>query len=172
MKNTRKNIFLALLIAVGIVLGIFENSLPVPIPVPGAKLGLANIVQLVIIVMIGYREAVFVAIIRTLVVAIGTGSVSALMYSMPSAIVSTVFMIIFYRFLRNKFSIMGISIVGALTHNLTQIVIACLILSNFRIAIYYPYMALISLVSGYFTGVAVYFFKKNTVSILSFEERE
>lgn len=170
MKNTKKNIFLALLIAIGIVLGIIENSLPVPIPVPGAKLGLANIVQLVVIVMIGYREAVFVAILRTLIVAVGTGGFSALMYSLPSAVMSTLIMIVFHRYFRNKFSIMGISIIGALTHNLTQIIVACIILNNIRIAVYYPYMALISLVSGYFTGLAVYFFKKNTANILNFEE--
>lgn len=166
MKNTRKNIFLALLIAVGIVLGIVENSLPVPIPVPGAKLGLANIVQLAVIVMIGYKESLLTAFLRTFIVSVGTGNFSGLMYSLPSAIMSTLFMIAAYNFFRNKFSLMGVSIIGALVHNLTQIIVACLIMNNFRIAVYYPYMALISLFTGYFTGLAVYFFEKNASPII------
>ena len=98
MKSTRKIIFLALLIAIGVVLGIVENSLPVPIPIPGAKLGFANIIQLIVIVLLGYKESLLTAFLRTFIVAIGTGNFSGLIYSLPSAIFSTIAMITIYNF--------------------------------------------------------------------------
>ncbi|MDO5707419.1 MAG: Gx transporter family protein [Andreesenia angusta] len=166
MKSTRKIIFLALLIAIGVVLGIVENSLPVPIPIPGAKLGFANIIQLIVIVLLGYKESLLTAFLRTFIVAIGTGNFSGLLYSLPSAIFSTIAMITIYNFFKDKFSLMGISIIGALIHNLTQILVAVAIMNNIRIAVYYPYMALVSLFTGYFTGIAVYFFVKNSKKII------
>lgn len=169
MKDNKRKILIAMLTSIGIILGIIENSLIIPLPIPGAKLGLANIIQLVSIFNIGYKESFFIAILRTIVVAIGTGSFSNLIYSLPSAFLSTFVMILIYKFLRNKFSIIGISIIGALTHNLTQVLMGCIILNNIKIMIYYPYMAIISLITGYFTGMAVYFFNKN---ILSIKERE
>ena len=168
--NTRKNIFLALLVAIGVVLGILENSFPIPIPVPGAKLGLANIVQLMVIVMIGNREAILIAILRTFIVSLGTGAMSNILYSMPAALISTIAMIFVYKFLKDKFSIMGISIIGALIHNLVQIFVACILLSNIKIIFYYPYMAIVSLFSGYFTGLVVYFFQKNTTNMFKFRK--
>ncbi|MDU1583688.1 MAG: Gx transporter family protein, partial [Peptoniphilus harei] len=62
MRNNRKLIYLSLLSALGIVLGLFESVIPLPVAIPGARLGLSNIVVLVTIVAIGYKEGFFVSI--------------------------------------------------------------------------------------------------------------
>lgn len=172
MNKTRKMIFLALLISIGMVLGIVESYLPMPMPIPGAKLGLSNVVQLIVIAVYGYREGLAVAVIKSLLVSIGTGNMSGLMYGLPAALMSTLVMVVTYRYLRDKFSLIGISILGALSHNLSQILVATAVLSNFKIIFYYPYMALISIVTGYFIGLTAYFFIRNTRGVVEFRKDE
>lgn len=159
MNNTKKLVVLSLLTSIGIVLGIIENGIPLPIRVPGAKLGLSNVVQLVVIVVIGYREGLTVGILKSLLISVGTGSMGSLLYSLPAAISSTAVMIAVYHFAGKKFSLIGVSVFGALTHNFTQLLVASLIIGNFRIFTYYPFMAIISIFTGYFIGLVSKQFK-------------
>lgn len=160
MNGTRKIIILALLTSIGIVLGIIENGVPLPIKVPGARLGLSNVIQLAVIVAIGYREGLLIAVLKSFLIAVGTGNMSGMLYSLPSAIASTMAMIVVYHFFIGKFSLIGVSIFGALTHNLVQVGVASLIIGNIRVFTYYPILALISIFTGYFIGLTAMYFEK------------
>lgn len=151
--NVKKLIFLSLLVSAGLVLSIVENMIPIPIPVPGVKLGLANMVFLITLVILGYKEALLVVIIRSIILSIVIGNISGLMYSVPSSIMSTTIMAIIYNRFNKKFSLMGVSIFGALAYNMTQIGVASLIMQNIRIFSYLPIMNLMSLFTGYFIGL-------------------
>jgi len=67
LHEHRKTIFLSLLVSFGIVLHIIENMIPVPFPVPGAKLGLANIISLIAISFYGLKEGLIVSILRCII---------------------------------------------------------------------------------------------------------
>lgn len=71
---------MSLLSAIGIVLGLFESVIPIPVAIPGARLGLSNIVVLVTIVAIGYKEGFFVSIFKTIILGIVTGAVSSFFF--------------------------------------------------------------------------------------------
>jgi heptaprenyl diphosphate synthase len=161
MNSTRKMIILALLTSVGIVLGMIENGIPLPVKVPGAKLGLSNVIQLAVIVVIGFREGISVAVLKSFLIAVGTGNMSGLLYSLPSAIVSTVVMVLVYKFFKGKFSLIGVSIFGALAHNLVQLGVASALIGNVRVFTYYPVLAFISIFTGYFTGLTAIYFEKH-----------
>ncbi|MTI66702.1 MAG: Gx transporter family protein [Firmicutes bacterium] len=159
--SMKKLIFLALLVAIGLVLSIVESFIPIPFVVPGVKLGLANIIGLVSLVIFGYKEALIVVILRSLTFALSTGNFSGLFYSLSGAILSVTVMFIVYKFLSRYFSLIGVSIFGAISHSFAQIAVASLIIENIRIFSYLPIMMLMSLFSGYFVGLSSIYLTKN-----------
>lgn len=166
MKRLRKIIFLSLLVSLGLALSIIESMIPIPIFIPGMKLGLANIVGLITLVLFGYKEAFVVAILRSIVFALATGSFSGLMYSLFGAILSTLMMSIVFIYFSNYFSLIGISIIGAIFHNVGQLLAASIIMENFKIFSYFPFMTLLSLFSGYFVGLGSKLTSKNMKKIM------
>lgn len=161
MKRLRKLVFLSLLVSLGLALSIIESMIPLPFAMPGMKLGLANMVCLITLVIFGPKEAFVVAILRSLTFALATGSISGLFYSISGAILSTIIMSIVYEYLYNYFSLIGVSVFGAIFHNIGQITVACVIMENIRIFSYLPVMTLVSLFTGYFVGLGSILTTKN-----------
>ena len=161
MKNLNKMIFISLLVAVGLALGVIESSIPLPIAMPGARLGLSNMVVLVTIVIFGFKDGIKVSMLKSLVLMLVTGSVSGFMYSCSGAVLSTIAMYIVYRYLSKIFSLIGVTIIGALAHNFAQVSVASLILFNLRIYTYLPFLMIMSLFTGYFVGLSSKMIIKN-----------
>ena len=161
MKNLNKMIFISLLVAVGLALGVIESSIPLPIAMPGARLGLSNMVVLVTIVIFGFKDGIKVSMLKSLVLMLVTGSVSGFIYSFSGAVLSTIAMYIVYRYLSKIFSLIGVSIIGALAHNFAQVSVASLILFNLRIYTYLPFLMIMSLFTGYFVGLSSKMIIKN-----------
>lgn len=166
MKRLRKLVFLSLLVSLGLALSIIESMIPIPVLLPGMKLGLANIVCLISLVLFGYKEAFVVAILRSIVFALATGSFSGLMYSLSGAILSTVAMTIVFKYLSSYFSLIGVSIFGAIFHNAGQLFAASIIMENLKIFSYFPFMTLLSLFTGYFVGLGSILTARNMKKIL------
>jgi heptaprenyl diphosphate synthase len=159
MSSTRKLVQLSLLVAVGIALHIFEAALPVlnVFPTPGAKLGLANIVTLLALILWGFKEAMGVVLFRSLLASLlaGTFLSTTFYFSFAGALGSGLVMGLVYYFDRDRFSLVGISICGAVSHNLSQLLWAALLIQQAGIFIYLPYLLLFALPTGYFTGLVV-----------------
>jgi len=176
LQKHRKKIFLSLLVSFGSVLHFIENMIPVPFPVPGAKLGLANIMSLIAVVFYGLKEGLMVSVIRCFIGALLSGSFSSLLYSLTGGILSTIVMAFAYKHFNNVFSLVGISLLGGVTHNFVQVTVASLVLSTFGLYVYLPFLMVIGLFTGLFTGLAAYFVKQNLdttfVQIDFFEEEE
>ncbi len=152
--STKKLIYLSLITAVGIALHILESTIPIPIAAaPGAKLGLANIVNLITLVIFGFKEALIVATLRCIVGTLGTGAVTGFFYSLSGALTSTIVMFIVYKYMSKYFSLIGVSIFGALAHNIAQLSVASIMINNWLIFTYLPVMMLVSLFTGYFVGL-------------------
>ena len=144
---------MALLISIALVLHYFEHFIP-PLA-PGAKLGLANIVTLVCLNMFGSGEAMTIVLIRSVLGPILGGSPTGIMYSLAGGTLSCVVMaIMYYRFYK-YFSILGISVAGAVFHNIGQLLAASLLYGTIGILFsYLPIMMLSSVVTGNFIGLA------------------
>ena len=154
MKNLSKLIFLSVLVSVGLALSVIEMSIPLPITFPGAKLGLSNMVVLITVVVFGFKEGFIVSTLKSIVLMLVTGSVSSFIYSISGAILSCITMYIAYRYLSKIFSLIGVSIIGALAHNFAQVSVASLMMNNIRIYTYLPFLMLMSIFTGYFVGLA------------------
>lgn len=155
-SRTRRLTRFALLLAVATILHVIEGSFPPPMPVPGAKLGLANIVSLVCLAVLGLRSALLLTILRTLLGSLLQGSFLGFGFilSFGAGMASTLAMGLIYHGFGRRFSLVGVSLFGALVHNVTQLALAGLIVRHFGILSYLPYMLLGSLPTGTMTGLA------------------
>lgn len=145
----------SLLISIGLALHIFEGFIPNPLVLifPGARLGLANIIALIALVKLGFKSAITINVFRVIIAGLVQGTPISLLYSLSGAILSTTTMYIAYKYLSRVFSLVGVSVLGAIAHNTGQLIVASIIINNIGIFIYLPFMVLISLLTGIFIGL-------------------
>lgn len=149
----KKLIFLAIMISISIVLSIVESMISVWIfIIPGVKLGLANIITLIILYTYGKKEAFLVVVIRILLVALVSpvSTVISFSLSVSGGLFAILAMILVKEV--KSLSILSVSVVGALMHMVGQITVAIFILDTPTLIYYLPYMILISIPTGIFTG--------------------
>lgn len=118
-------------------------------------------VVLITLVVFGLKEALIVGILKSLVFTLATGSISSLFYSLSGSTLSCITMFLVFNYFSNVFSLIGVSIFGAVAHNTAQILVASLMMNNYKIFSYLPVLLLTSLFTGYFTGLASIFISKN-----------
>lgn len=152
MANTRKMVILSLFIGQALVLHIFENYLSLPMLAPGIKLGLANIVTIIVIMEFGIKEALIVGILRSFLGSLLGGNILGFLFSILGTIFSILIMGIINKRYKHNFSIPVISIIGAITHNVAQIIVASILVAHFAVVIYLPVLLLSGSIVGYFTG--------------------
>jgi heptaprenyl diphosphate synthase len=142
---------IAVLIAQAIVLGFIERMIPVNFIVPGAKLGLANIITLVALYILTFRETTLVLVGRVVLIALLFGSVSSLLYSLSGGVLALLGMYLAKK--TGKISIIGISIIGAVMHNIGQLLMASLVISNLNMFYYLPFLLVFALPTGLIIGL-------------------
>lgn len=152
-KNIRKMIYISLLVAMSLVLHIFENMIPVPFITPGTRLGLANIITVIALYTLSYKETFLVMFLRILLSVMFGGSISRLMYSLSGGILSYIFMVFAKHLGKEKISIVGVSCAGAVFHNIGQLLAASLIVKTMSVMLYLPVMSVAGIGTGIFVGI-------------------
>ena len=153
----KKMVFLGLMVGYSLILYILETYIPNPFIVffPGAKLGLTNIITLVSLLIFGFKETFIIVTVRVILSSIFAGPMSYLLFSIGGAYLSLIVM-----FLVNKikgFSVIGVSIAGAIAHNIGQLLVASILVENLLMITYLPFMLATSLVTGLFVGIVSQF---------------
>lgn len=156
-NKTRKIIFLSLLTTISLIISIFENSIPLPIISPGAKLGLSNIIILTTLLAFGLKDTLVVVLLKCIIFTIVVGNPISLIYSVFSGIMSAIVMHLVNKYFNNLFSEIGVSVFGAITHNISQVFVAVVMLNNVRIFVYLPILILTSIFTGVFVGISAIF---------------
>jgi heptaprenyl diphosphate synthase len=153
MTKTKKLMIFSLLLALAVVLYILEGFLPNPVPVPGIKLGLANIIILLSFFLFDFREILFLVMARVLLASLLSGSLLGIgfMMSLSGAIVSAVCMYAVYHS-KAGFSLIGVSVLGATVHNITQLLVFYFIVGTIGIFSYLPFLVLSGIGVGIMTG--------------------
>lgn len=148
----------ALLISLALVLSLVERWIPLElvIPVPGIKLGLANIVTLFAVLRLRPADAVLIVVVRSLIMGAISGP-TTLMFSLSGGLLAFGLMWLFSCWHERVFSVIGISLAGAAAHNIGQVAVAGLVLSEpLLLVTYLPPLLLTGLVTGTLTGVAAF----------------
>ena len=148
--KTKKIALLGVLTSVALVLSYLEAIIP-PIyaAVPGIKVGLPNIVIILALYKFGFKEALSISLLRVFIVALLFGNVMTLAYSLAGAILSLIIMVLIKR--TDRFSHVGVSVVGGVSHNLGQVLVAMALLNSTLIG----YYMIVLTITGTLAGVAV-----------------
>ena len=155
MKLTTKQLTLcAVLTAMALALSYLENFFPLSlaIPIPGIKLGLANIVTVFALYALGPGQALLILLARCFLGAVFAGNMNALIFSLLGGVTAMLVMIGLSRL--RKLSVYGVSVGGAAAHNCGQVAAACLTLGSGAPLYYLPVLLDASLLTGAVTGVA------------------
>ena len=156
--NTKKLTSLSMLLTLSLIIFIVEAQLPPLAPMPGIKLGLANIITLVTLVWYGRKEALTLLVLRIILGSIFAGHLMSLLYSMAGGLLCFLTMAAAIKPI-NK--IWVVSILGAISHNIGQIIAAVFMLSSWVILGYLPILTVSAVITGAFTGVVASFLLKS-----------
>lgn len=150
----KKVIRLSMLVSLSVVISIIESYIPIlNSVVPGLRLGLSNIIIIFVLYKYGFKDSLYVSIVRVFLVGLlrtGIFSIS-FFFSISGALFSIIFMYLFKKI--KIFSVVGVSIVGSITHSIGQILIAIFMLKNENIIYYLPYLLAFSIPTGVITGL-------------------
>ena len=151
--KTNKLTFMALLTALALIIFTLESFIPVPLPIPGIKLGLANIITLYAVWTLRPQEALCILLVRIVLGSIFTGQLTAFCYSLAGGL-CCFFLTVLLQKLLNAHQIWISSIAGAIAHNIGQITTAILLTATPELIAYLPVLLFSSMITGAFTGFA------------------
>ena len=153
MPKTKKLALMALLTAIALTIFVVENQLPAPVPVPGVKLGLANIITLVTMLLLGKKEAGAVLLVRVLMGAMFAGSPSTLLFSAAGGALAYAVMCLTVGLFPEKL-LWVVSALAGLAHNAGQLLTCALVVKTPGVFAYAPILAVSGVITGVFTGLA------------------
>ena len=143
---------LSVLTAVALIIFVVELQIPNPFPIPGIKLGLANIITVYAVYRYKPYEAAAITVVRLILGAVFAGNFAALIYSASGAALCLIGMLILRRFIDEK-HIWISSVFGALLHNTGQMAAALIITQTPQLLAYYPFLMISGCLAGAFTGL-------------------
>ncbi len=157
--KTKKLLYVSLLIAFSLILSYIETFIPA-IPIPGAKLGLASIATLLALYLFDFKTSFTVVALRIILSAFIFTNFTALIYSLSGGIVSLIAMYFAIKLAKDKLSIIGVSIIGAVFHNMAQLAAAIFVLGTVSIVSLTPWLLLVAIITGIFTGLTAKYILK------------
>ncbi len=154
--SVRKNTLLALFTTISMAVFAIENAIPPLVPIPGVKLGLANIITLILLLFFSWKEALLVLTSRILLSFLLFGQAVSVMYSLAGGLFSLFIMVLVRKMLHGE-KIFLTSAMGGLAHNTAQLSVAYLLTSTPGIVAYLPFLTLAGILTGLFTGLCAGF---------------
>ncbi|MBO4414316.1 MAG: Gx transporter family protein [Clostridia bacterium] len=154
MSKTKKAAALGVFTALALALSYLEFILPMSfIPLPGFKPGLANVAVMAALYLFGLPEAALVSALRTVLSLFMFSNINAFLYSLAGAALSLTVMYLMKK--AGIFSEIGVSVTGAVFHNLGQTAVACAVLRSSGIWLYFPLLVIAGAVTGVINGLIV-----------------
>ena len=158
-SKTQKLTLMALLTAMALGIFMLEAQLPSLVPIPGVKLGLANIITLTAMLLLGRKEAGAVLAVRILMSAMFAGSPSTLLFSAAGGVLAYLVMCLTLRFFGDD-QLWIVSALAGLAHNAGQLLACVLVVKTPGVLAYGPVLAASGVITGVFTGLAAQYLLK------------
>ena len=154
MTNTKRIVLSAVLVSLALAFSYMERFIPLQmlIPLPGVKLGLANVVTLIALYLLGTKSAFAILILRCFLGSLFGGGITGFLFSITGGLLSMTLMAL----CKNAplLSVYGVSILGAAAHNIGQILAAMVLMHSVYIGMYLSYLLVVALFTGFATGAA------------------
>ncbi|MBQ3065336.1 MAG: Gx transporter family protein [Clostridia bacterium] len=142
-----------LLLALALICSYLEAQIPLPIPIPGVKLGVANIVVAFCAYILSLRSALIISLLRVSIVAFLFGSVSSFFFSLCGAMFSFLALALLLLVFPRRVSPIGLSALCAVMHNIGQLTAASILFNTNAVIVYLPHMIAAAAATGTFTGI-------------------
>ncbi len=150
-KLKSKVSYFGMMTALSLILSYVEMLIPIHFGVPGMKLGLANLIIVIVLYTHSLKAAFFISISRILLSGFLFGNMFAIIYSLSGGILSLLVMNFFKK--KKSFSIIGVSISGGVSHNLGQLFVAMLVVESYKVGFYFPMLMVAGMLTGALIGV-------------------
>ena len=163
--KTRDITLIGILTTISVVISIIESYFDfIGNIIPGLKLGLANIVVLFALYKYNFKTAISISMVRVFIVAlIRTGFGINFFFSIVGALFSILVMVIVKK---TRLSIVGVSVLGSVCHSIGQVLVGIIVLDNYNVMYYLPYLLLFSIPTGIFIGIITKRLIKYTEKVL------
>lgn len=150
--NTKTLVTISALIAVAMILSYIESLIPAFTTIPGVKMGLSNIATVFALYTLGWPYAILVSVIRVILSSLLFGKITGLIYGLSGAALALLAMILVKK--TNRFSTVGVSVVGGICHNIGQIIAVCIVMGTSAIALNLIVLLITGTIAGVLIGVA------------------
>lgn len=161
---TKQISYLSLFTAFAIVLSYVEILIPFNFGIPGVKLGLANFIILLALYYMGIKQAILINVARIIIIGFLFGNLFSILFSLSGAIFSLFFMFLIKK--TKMFSIVSVSVIGGIMHNVGQLVIAAFVVETYSILYYIPILIIAGLITGLLLGIVTNLVKDKIKYIL------
>ena len=163
---------MSMLITIALIFAYVETLIPA-LPIPGAKIGLPNIVALLVLLVFGFTDALVVQLIRAFISSLLFSSAMALAYSLAGGVLSLLVMLLLTRTYKDEIgpSVLFVSVMGAIAHSTGQVLVAMAVLETAAILSYLPWLIIISVITGLIVGFTVYLIYKPFARLVKNQRR-
>ena len=149
MKN--RAAYFGVFTALALIFSYVEMLIPIQFGVPGIKLGLTNLLIVIMLYKCGPKEALLLSVVRIILSGFIFGNMFSILYSLAGGILSLAVMALLKS--RGSFSVMGVSIAGGVSHNLGQLAVAMAVVATYRVGYYFPVLLIAGLLTGMLIGI-------------------
>lgn len=149
--RVQKTAHIGLFLAVALICSYIETLIPFSFGIPGVKLGLTNIVIVLVLYTVGTKEAFLVSVLRIVLVGFLFGNLFSILYSLCGGLLSFAVMAVLKR--TDRLGCVSVSVAGGISHNIGQILVAAVIVNNFNIMFYIPALLIAGLITGLLIGI-------------------
>lgn len=152
MKNKRGRVAVfGVFTALALIFSYVELLIPINLGIPGAKLGLANLVIIIVLYKTDWKEALLLSVVRIVLAGFLFGNLFGILYSLAGGILSLAVMALLKR--SGAFSIIGVSMAGGVSHNVGQLIMAMLVVETYAVGYYLPVLLIAGLITGTLIGI-------------------
>ena len=150
MKN--RAAYFGVFTALALIFSYIETLIPIQFGVPGIKLGLANLIIVIVLYKTDWREALLLSVVRIILAGFIFGNLFSIVYSLAGGFLSLTVMVLLKR--TDRFSVAGISMAGGVCHNIGQLVVAMIAVETYQVGYYLPVLLVAGLITGAVIGAA------------------
>ena len=148
MKN--RAAYFGVFTALALIFSYLESLIPIRFGIPGIKLGLANLLTVILLYKRNAREALLLSVVRVILSGFLFGNLFSIVYSLAGGIMSLLVMAVLKR--SGKFSVIGVSAAGGVSHNIGQLLVAMAAVETYRVGYYFPVLLIAGVVTGLLIG--------------------
>lgn len=138
-------------IALALICSYIESLIPFYFGIPGVKLGLTNIVVVIMLYTVGEKEAFGISMLRIVLVGFLFGNMFSILYSLAGGILS--FFVMYVVKKTNLLGVIPVSVCGGISHNIGQIIVAAIVVENYNIFYYVPVLLIAGTITGFLMGI-------------------